>query len=470
MNVYPVKAEAASGQNILIVDPDPQAIADAMRYLGATAVQIHTADENEEALAKYRVLQPQLVLVDSHVQDAQGLTALQQILNEDPKAQVIVSSNEYSTDAAVDAIRSGAVDFVLKPFNGPDFSSRVTRWLGRANRGPRQPKKEESKVGYKEDYTEASPPPQWMGLIGASDAMKLLFSRIQRFAPHFRTVLIQGETGTGKELVARAFHGAGPQKSKPLVVCNCAAFSESLIESELFGHVKGAFTGAVQDQPGLVATADGGTLFLDEIGELPLHAQAKLLRVLQTGEVRPVGASKPKIVDLRVVAATNRDLRRMVMEKTFREDLYYRLAMLELRLPPLRERQGDIPLLVRHFLRHFGEQFQKPGVSLTPRALRMLEDYAWPGNVRQLENSIGAAILSAEGDIVDRHDFPPEFENARPSQADPVSVLTLDEVALRHVRYVLEKVGGNRRRAAELLGISRATLYRLLKEPFEEAS
>lgn len=458
MNVSPIKAETAANPILLVIDPDHQAIASVLQYLAPIGIHIHSAQTAQAGLSKFHALRPPLVLIDSHVDEAGGLATLQEILLEDPRAQVIVTSSEYSTDAAVDAIRGGAVDFLLKPFNGLDFSKRITKWLSRTHQIPLA------------DPAEGAPPQQWMSLIGASDAMKLLFSRIQRFAPHFRTVLIQGETGTGKELVARAFHGAGPQKSKPMVVCNCAAFSESLLESELFGHVKGAFTGAVQDQPGLVVSADGGTLFLDEIGELPLHAQAKLLRVLQTGEVRPVGSAKPRIVDLRVVAATNRDLRRMVAEKTFREDLYYRIAMLELRLPPLRERKGDIPLLVRHFLRHFGEQFQKPGVRLTPRALRMLEEYSWPGNVRQLENSIGAAILSADGDIVDRHDFPPEFENGLPSKEDPDAILTLDEVALRHVRYVLDKVDGNRRRAADLLGISRATLYRLLKEPLEEAS
>lgn len=458
MNVSSIQAEKAAGSVLLLIDSDHQAISTALQQLRPLGVQVHTAHNTEAGLTKFRLLRPHLVLIDSQSPEAGGIAALQEILLEDPRAQVIVSSSEYSTDAAVDAIRSGAVDYIQKPFNEADFSNRVTRWLSRANRAHRQ------------EVAEASPPQQWMGLIGASDSMKLLFSRIQRFAPHFRSVLIQGETGTGKELVARAFHGAGPQKAKPIVVCNCAAFSEFLIESELFGHVKGAFTGAVQDQPGLVTAADGGTLFLDEVGELPLHAQAKLLRVLQSGEVRPVGSAKPKVVDLRVVAATNRDLRRMVAGKTFREDLYYRLAMLELRLPPLRERKGDIPLLVRHFLRHFGEQFQKPGARLTPRAQRMLEEYSWPGNVRQLENSIGAAILSAEGDIVDRHDFPPEFESGHPTQAEPDAILTLDEVALRHVRYVLDKVDGNRRRAADLLGISRATIYRLLKEPLEEAS
>jgi transcriptional regulator with PAS, ATPase and Fis domain len=291
--------------------------------------------------------------------------------------------------------------------------------------------------------------------------MKQLFSRIERVAPHYRTALVTGETGTGKELAARAVHDHSPVARGPYVTCNCASFTDTLFESEVFGYVKGAFTGALQNRTGLIASADRGTLFLDEVGELPLSAQAKLLRVLQAREVRPVGATRSQTVDIRVIGATNRNLRAMVEAKTFREDLYYRLAMLELPVPPLRDRPDDIPLLARYFVRVFAEQYSKPKLQLELRALMALVRYPWPGNVRELENVLGTAALMADDDTIDVRHLPIDLGQAKGPMSG-TALRTLAESNHQHVRFVLRELRGNRRRAAQVLGISRATLYRLL--------
>jgi transcriptional regulator with PAS, ATPase and Fis domain len=290
-----------------------------------------------------------------------------------------------------------------------------------------------------------------------------VYSRIRRVAPHFSTVLITGETGTGKELVASAMHRLSPCARGPFVVCNSTAIVETLFESELFGYVKGAFTGAVQDRAGLFEFASGGTLFMDEIGELPLAAQAKLLRVLQNQEVQRVGSPAARKVDVRVVAATNRDLRLMVSQKLFRDDLYYRLTMVEIHLPRLLARKEDLPLLERHFIEAFATKYKKPVRGITRRAQALLARYSWPGNVRELENILGYACMMADREVIDIRDFPERLRTQAADHANPdETMLPLDELDRRHAQKVLDQVGGNRVRAAEILGISRATLYRLL--------
>jgi transcriptional regulator with PAS, ATPase and Fis domain len=305
-------------------------------------------------------------------------------------------------------------------------------------------------------------------MIGRSPQMLEVYSLIQRIACHFRVALVMGETGTGKELVARALHRLSPAATGPLAVCNCSAIVETLFESELFGYVKGAFTGATQDKIGLFEYANGGVLLLDEIGDMPLTTQAKLLRVLQTGELHRVGSPVTRKVDVRVVAATNRDLPALVAAKKFREDLYYRLSMVEIKLPPLSLRKEDLPLLQRHFVMRFRAQFNKPIRGLTRRAQALLAAHTWPGNVRELENVIGHASLMAEGEVIDVGDLPETLRTPSTPSDSEGPLLTLAELDRQHARRVLERVGGNKVRAAEILGISRATLYRLLAEPEPE--
>jgi DNA-binding NtrC family response regulator len=306
---------------------------------------------------------------------------------------------------------------------------------------------------------------EFHGMIGRSPLMLELISQIRRVAPHFRSVLVTGPTGVGKELVARALHRLSPGEKGNFVALNCSSISETLAESELFGHVKGAFTGAQQDKVGVFEYADGGTAMLDEIGEMPLTLQAKLLRVLQNQELQRVGSPAVRKVNVRVVAATNRDLPDMVRQGKFREDLYFRLCMIELRVPALAERREDLPMLQRHFLKSFAAQYKKPLAGLTRRAQALLARYSWPGNVRELENVIGLACMMTESEVIDVRDLPERIQNSRPADnAESEVELTLDQIAHLHAQRVLAHVGGNKVRAAEILGISRTYLYDLLKK------
>jgi len=292
-----------------------------------------------------------------------------------------------------------------------------------------------------------------------------VFAKIRRVAPHFRTLLVTGATGTGKELAALALHRLSPVRGGRFVVCNCAALVENLVESELFGYVRGAFTGAIQDKVGLFEHADGGTIFLDEIGELSPAAQAKLLRVLQDRQVRRVGSAVSRNIDVRVIAATHRNLKTMVREGQFREDLYYRVAVVEIALPSLANRREDLPLLERYFVEKFATEYKKPIAGLVRRAQTRLSAYPWPGNIRELENVIGNACMMVEGNLIDIGDLPERLRVPLTAEAlIDDKFLSLDEAQRRHVMLVLEGVGGNKSRAAEILGIGRATIYQFLSK------
>ena len=432
---------------MLMIDDEPVALELAREALAGLPLRILTAGEATQGRELFRRFHPRLVLLDLHLPDQYGLETLAELLAIDPTANVILVTAEYSTEVAVEAIRSGALDYITKPFPVEAFRQRVSRWL-------------EGELPGGRDTVYGN---GWHGMIGNAPAMTKLFSRIERVAPHYRTALVTGETGTGKELAARALHDQSPVARGPYIPCNCASFADSLFESEVFGYVKGSFTGAAQDRSGLIAAAHGGTLFLDEVGELPLSAQAKLLRVLQTREIRPVGSTKSLPVDIRVVAATNRNLREMIAARTFREDLYYRLAMLELTVPALRDRAEDIPLLARHFVKSFAEQYRKPHLQLVLRALTALTQHSWPGNVRELENVLGAGALMADDGIIDLRHLPIDSRLAD-SRSSNSALPTLADVTQKHVRFVLRTLQGNLRQAALAMGISRATLYRLLRE------
>jgi DNA-binding NtrC family response regulator len=306
---------------------------------------------------------------------------------------------------------------------------------------------------------------QFEGMVGRSPLMMEVFAKIRRVAPHFRTVLVTGATGTGKELAALALHRHSPAARGQFVVCNCSTLVENLVESELFGYVRGAFTGAIQDKPGLFEHADGGTILLDEIGELSPAAQAKILRVLQNRQVQRVGSLAPRNIDVRVIAATHRNLKAMVRQGQFREDLYYRLAVVEITLPTLANRREDLPLLERYFIEKFAAEYKRPIAGLARRAQTRLATYPWPGNIRELENVIGNACMMMDGTLIDIADLPERFRGPLTAEAlMDDKFLSLEEVQRRHVIQVLEGVGGNKVRAAEILGISRATIYQLLSK------
>ena len=440
---------------LLAIDDDPQSLEFVKDALAQENLEILTTTDPELGLELVLRRHPQIVLLDLVMPKIGGMELLERILEADPGTNVMLMTGHYSTEAAVEAIQKGAYDYLNKPLSVEKLRQRVDQLIAEARQRRRtlQLDRELLKV-----Y-------EFEGLLGRSPLMLDVFARVRRVAPHFRTVLVTGATGTGKELVARALHRLSPAASGTFAVCNCSAIVETLFESELFGYVKGAFTGATQDKSGLFEYANGGTLFLDEIGEMPLATQAKLLRVLQSQEIQRVGSPAVRKVDVRVVAATNRDLRARVGEKEFRDDLYYRLSMVEVKLPLLAERKEDVPLLVRYLVERFATQYNKPIRGLTRRAQALLARYMWPGNVRELENALGHACMMVEGDLIDVRDFPDTLR--KPAERELVEdedLIPLDELQRRHALRVLARVGGNKKRAAEILGIARTTLYQLLAE------
>jgi DNA-binding NtrC family response regulator len=375
------------------------------------------------------------------------------MLSKDPGVEVILMTGHYSADSAVEAIQKGARDYLAKPLNLAKLRSRISELLEEA-------KQKEATFQLDRQLIEAF---QFEGMIGRSPLMLEVFARIRRVAPHFQTVLITGQTGTGKELVARALHRLRNSGSGPFAVCNCAAVVDTLFESELFGYVKGAFTGATEDKIGLFEYANRGTVFLDEIGEMPLSAQAKLLRVLQEHEVHRVGSPVPRKVDVRVIAATNRDLPSLIKEGKFREDLFYRLGMVEISLPRLENRKEDLPLLERFMVEKYAKQYGKKINGITRRAQTCLSAYPWPGNIRELENALSLAVMMTENNLIDLNDLPKSLLANNPELvAKNHNLVTFEELQRLHLQRVLEYVEGDKTRAAEILGISRSTLYNLL--------
>jgi DNA-binding NtrC family response regulator len=382
-----------------------------------------------------------------------GLEVLDRIVKTDPGIDVMLMTSHYSTESAVQAIQRGACDYFNKPIDILRLQDRVGELIAQAQRRSR------ARLLDREVLDANS----FQGIIGRSPLMIEVFARVQRVAPHFRSALLTGQSGTGKELVAKALHKLSPVANGPLVVCNCAAIAENLVESELFGHVRGAFTGAVSDKPGLFEHANNGTLFLDEIGEMPLAAQAKLLRAVQNQEVQRVGSPAVRRMNVRIVAATNRDLRTAAREKTFREDLYFRLSMVELKLPSLADRRDDLPLLLRHFVDHYARQYGKTVDGLTRRAEARLLRHNWPGNVRELENVIGFACMMTDAGKIDLHNLPESLTGEGETGAnEEYPLVSVDEMCRLHARKVLELLAGDKVEAAKILGVSRATLYRLL--------
>jgi two-component system response regulator AtoC len=448
-------------RNVLIVDDDA-----AMRHLLSVILDDHgyaarTVASAEQALEELAARAYDLVLTDVRMPGMGGLALLRAVQERDPLVMVIVMSAYGSHDTAIEAMKAGAYDYLSKPFR-PDEVVLVLRKAEERERLARE------NVRLRGELARSYRPEH---LVGRSEGMRELERQVRRVAPQKSTVLLQGESGTGKELVARALHELSPRAGFPFVAVNCGAIPEALLESELFGHVRGAFTDAVRNKKGLAAEADGGTLFLDEIGELPLSLQPKLLRFLQEEEVRPVGDTRSRRVDVRVVAASARELRRAVADGHFREDLYWRLAVVPLRIPPLRERIEDVEPLAEHLLlRHAPLRPEISPFSLSPEARAALLAYRWPGNVRELEHALERAVVMAEGPVVRVEDLPEEVREARgrgerppAGQPDPLSIKRATRALESSlIRAALERTGGNRTKAAELLEISYgALLYKI---------
>ena len=392
-----------------------------------------------------------LILVEDEL--ARGTSLLDGIAELDPDAQVLLLTDRYNAESAVESIGHGARDCLSKPLSTEALAHRVAGILeeGRERR---------QTLELDECLLERF---RFHGMVGRSPQMLEIFARIRRVAPHYRIAMITGPTGTGKELVARALHASSPVAARRFAVCNCSAIVETLFESELFGHVKGAFTGATQDRIGLFEYAQGGTVFLDEIADMPLTTQSKLLRVVQNQELQRVGSPELRKVDVRLIAATNRDMRSLVAQNLFREDLFYRLSMVELKLPPLAERKEDLPLLARHFVRKFAGDYGKTVAGISRRAQALLARHFWPGNVRELENVLGHACMMTDAEFLDVRDLPDYLQNGAPA-ANPPDLIPLADLERRYTQHVLERLGGNKLQAAQVLGISRATLYRILRD------
>lgn len=441
--------------HLLAIDDNPESLELITAALANERLEILTASDPEVGFEAFLRVRPRIVLLDLVMPKIGGMELLEKMVGTDPGVDVILITAHYSTDSAVEAIQKGACDYLTKPLDVEKLRSRIANLMQEADA-------RRMTLHLDQKLVDAC---QFEGMVARSPLMLDVFAKIRRVAPHFRTLLVTGATGTGKELAALALHRLSPARGGRFVVCNCAALVENLVESELFGYVRGAFTGAIQDKAGLFEYAEGGTIFLDEIGELSPAAQGKLLRVLQDRQVQRVGSAVSRNIDVRVIAATHRNLKTMVREGQFREDLYYRVAVAEITLPSLANRREDLPLLERYFVQKFATEYNKPIAGLVRRVQTRLSAYPWPGNIRELENVIGNACMMAEGNLIDIGDLPERLRG--PLTAEVLiddKFLSLDEVQKRHVMQVLEGVGGNKARAAEILGIGRATIYQFLSK------
>jgi DNA-binding NtrC family response regulator len=441
---------AAGPIDLLVVDDDHEFRETLGSRFGRHGFEVKSAASGAEALDLAQRRSFDVAIFDMMMPGMNGLELLTRFKEIHPECEVIVLTGQGSIETAVEAMKLGAYDYLQKPFPLKELEAVASKASER-----RHLRKENKQL--KALLEHVQPPAE---MVGRSPAMQEVFRLIQRAGPSDKAILILGESGSGKELVARALHRASRRADKPMVVINCAALPETLLESELFGHEKGSFTGAINAKPGLFEVADGGTLFIDEIGELPGSLQAKLLRVLEDGSLRRIGSIQERRVNVRLLAATNRDLAGEVEAKRFREDLYYRINVMSLELPPLRERQGDIGLLIDHFL--------GPGWEIEPAALQAMERYTWPGNVRQLINAIERAKILADSETIRLQDLPKEVvAPPTPPRAGelPVNELTDDLAAIQRSKVVevLRRESGNKSKAARALGIERRKLYRLLE-------
>lgn len=451
--------EAANFLNLLIVD-DERAIREACREIAVSlGFSAFAADSAEQA---YRALELQnfdAVLLDLRLPGAGGLDALRRIKERRPEAVVIVVTGYGTVQSAVQAMKNGAYDYVTKPFSVDELKlllERVATHLKLKSENRMLREKVKSKQGFG-------------GIVGRAPEMEKLYRIISKAANSIHPVLILGESGTGKEMVARSIHYSGPFRDKPFIPVDCGSLVPTLIESELFGYVKGAFTGANQSKDGLMAMAEGGTIFLDEVGELPVDLQAKMLRAIQEKEIRPVGSTRRIPINVRILAATNRDLEQAVMQGGFRRDLYFRLNVLSLRIPPLRERRQDIPLLIGHFLDRVARASSQEKM-LSDDALKAMLAYDWPGNVRELENCLERTYAFTSGPLIHITDLPREIANLPIAESSNGNghgndkIVSIAELEKRTILHAISELNGDKLQAARLLGIGKTTLYRKLKD------
>ncbi len=456
-------------KQVLIVDDEPNLRKILAAQLSRDGYDVLLAEDGEQGLQILRDHHIDLVVTDLRMPKVDGMTLLREALREDPELPIVMITAHGTIDTAVEALKTGAFDYLTKPFDKDEVRQIVAKAL-----------KTRQLAGEEASQSPADVPGARFGIIGNSPGLTDLYAVLERVADSPTTVLITGESGTGKELVARALHDHSSRKGKPFIKVNCAAIPKELIESELFGYERGAFTGAVSSKPGRFELANGGTLFLDEIGEIPVEMQVKLMRALQESEFERVGGIKTIRVDVRLVAATNRDLKKLIGQGVFREDLFYRLNVVSIRLPALRERATDIPLLVEHFLGKFNERLKKHVVGVEPEALGVLEGHSWPGNIRELENVMERAVLFCDVQRLTVDNLPQEIRGGQGPASTPdasMSVALPGEAGLKeHVKVAMSRLerdivsraltqtGGNVTHAARLLKISRKGLQLKMKE------
>ncbi len=438
----------AGSISVLVVDDERPTRLLMEKELPRAGYAVTTAESGEEALEKIRAADFDVILLDLKMPGMGGMEALRRIRESGAAGEVVILTGHPDVDSAIAAMKLGAYDYLTKPFKLSELEEILRRAAERK-------RLERENTALRRMVAQREPAPV---LVGKSRAMQALLATVERIAGSEANVLIQGESGTGKGLVARLIHRQSARRDGPFLVINCSAFPEPLLESELFGHEKGAFTGAAAAKPGLFEVAEGGTLLLDEVGETSAAMQAKLLQVLDTRELRRVGGTRVHRVDVRIVAATNKDLAQEVRAARFREDLYYRLNVVSLAIPPLRERREDIPLLIEHFLKQFGTEYARK--SLSPAALQLLTEYAWPGNVRELANTVERLLILAPGEVIGPEDLPANIRQPGGPVGGPRSLAEMERL---HLMRVLKETGGKKMQAARLLGIDIKTLNQKIR-------
>jgi len=442
--------------DVLLVDDEKSIRITLSAFLKRMGYRVDGAVNGKDAVEKLKTQFYDLIITDLKMKPIDGIEVLRTAKQINPMTEVVVLTGYGTVESGVEAMKLGAYDYITKPPDMDEFRILVVKALERKELFT---KVEQLQDELKEKYS-------FENIVGKSSEMLEVFTLVSRVAPTGSTVLISGESGTGKELIARALHLNSRRKNRSFVIINCGAIPENLQESEFFGHVRGAFTGAIRDKRGLFQEANGGTLFLDEIGEMAPSAQVKLLRFLQDGEIRRVGDTEPLHVDVRLITATNQDLEKAIKENRFREDLFYRINVIPIHIPPLRKRRDDVPLLVNHFLRKFTGRSDKKITSVSTEAMTLMTGWDWSGNVRELENVVERAIILTNHNVIMPEDLPDYIKKGLGEISIPgkdVSDQTLDEVEKRHILIALEKYTWNQKKASEVLGISTTTLWRKLK-------
>ncbi len=442
--------------SILVVDDEKDICKALSILLTKEGYSVKEAYNGEEALERIRKENFDIVMTDIRMEKVDGFEVLKQTQKISPETSVIMMTAFASVGSAVEAMRAGAADYITKPFINDEIRLTIRRLIESRNL-------QMENLILRQELSQR--PPAFTNIIGTSDAIQKIFSMMEKVIPSKSNILITGESGTGKGMVAEAIHESGPRKDKPFISINCGAIPENLLESELFGHKKGSFTSAIEDKKGLIMMANSGTLFLDEVGELPPALQVKLLNVIQTRELTPVGDTRVITVDVRIIAATNADLMQRVKEGRFREDLFYRLNVIEIKMPPLRERKDDIPLLIKHYIDVFARETGKNIKDIDYEAMQALLAYDWPGNIRELRNTIERAVVLADGEVITIHDLTDKFRTLDIEGVSTSSLRqALDHFEMEYVRRSLAESKGNKEATAAKLGIDLATLYRKLKK------